>query len=483
MKSNEPENSKRFVRNNSKRQRKANKGVSLFNSGPVGTCVRKDSKVCVVGIWHLGSVYSACLAELGYSVVGVDRDQNRVENLNKGGTPLFEPGLGELVAKNIRLGRLGYTADLRDALVGASFVVIAFDTRVNEKDEVDLSEVYDTATKIAEWLENGSIIIVSSQVPVGTCEEIKSQIRQKRHSLDFDVACVPENLRLGQAIERFMNPERIVIGADNDNTLDRVEAFFSVVKASKIRMNLRSAEMTKHALNAFLATSISFINEIANLCDEVGADALLVAEAMHLDSRIGPKAMLKPGLGFAGGTLARDLKVLQKLGRKMGCQTHLINGVLDVNQQQNRMIAGKLRRIYGSLQNLTVGVLGLTYKAGTSTLRRSASLEIIKDLTDGGARVKAYDPKADLRELKGPREFEFCSDPFEVAHGSDALVFVTDWPEFKELNFSRVKSLMKKPVVVDAQNMLDAERLIQMGFVYLGIGRGQGFHLALERKK
>jgi UDPglucose 6-dehydrogenase len=446
-------------------------------------CVRKDFKVCVVGIWHLGSVYSACLAELGYSVVGVDRDQNRVENLNKGVPPLFEPGLGELIAKNIRLNRLSYTVNLKEAFTGASFVVISFDTRVDENDEVDLSEVYDTAAELAEWLENDSIVIVSSQVPVGTCEDIKSLIRQKRPSLDFDVACVPENLRLGQAIDRFMNPERIVIGADNNNTLDRVEAFFSIVNAPKLRMSLRSAEMTKHALNAFLATSISFINEIANLCDEVGADALKVAEALRLDSRIGPKAMLKPGLGFAGGTLARDLRVLQKLGGKVGYQARLINGVLEVNRQQNRMIAGKLRKIYGSLENLTVGVLGLTYKAGTSTLRRSASLEIIRDLTDGGTRVKAYDPKADLSEIQGHREFEFCSDPLTVAKGSDALVFVTDWPEFKELDFPRIKSLMKKPVVVDAQNMLDAERLIQMGFIYLGVGRGRDFQLALEGKK
>jgi len=444
--------------------------------------MEKNAKVCVVGIWHLGSIYSACLADLGYLVTGVDKDQNRVKDLNKGVPPVFEPGLGELIAKNIRLNRLGYTVDLKDALVGASFVLIAFDTRVDENDEVDLSEIFDIVAELAGYLENDSIIIVSSQVPVGTCGEIKSLIRQRRPSLDFDVTCVPENLRLGQAIERFMNPERIVIGADNSDTLDRVEAFFSVVDAPKVRMNLRSAEMTKHALNAFLATSISFINEIANLCDEVGADALKVAEALRLDSRIGPKAMLKPGLGFAGGTLARDLKVLQKLGGRAGYQTSLINGVLEVNRRQNRMIAGKLRKIYGSLQNLTVGVLGLTYKAGTSTLRRSASLEVIRDLINGGAKVKAYDPKADLREIQGRREFELYSDALAVANGSDALVFVTDWPEFKDLDFSRIRSLMKKPVVIDAQNMLDAERLIQMGFIYLGVGRGQGFQLAREGK-
>jgi UDPglucose 6-dehydrogenase len=439
--------------------------------------MRKSFKVCIVGLWHLGSVYSACLSELGYSVVGWDRKQTIVENLNKGIPPLFEPGLGELITRNIRLGRLRYTTNVKEALTGASVVVISFDTRVDENDEVDLSEIYDTITELAEWLENGSILIVSSQVPVGTCESIRSLIRQKRLSLNFDVAYIPENLRLGQAIDRFMNPEWIVIGADNESTLDKVEEFFSVVKVPIIRMNLKTAEMTKHALNAFLATSISFINEIANLCDEVGADALKVADALRLDSRIGPRALLRPGLGFAGGTLARDLKTLQKIGRRAGYQTHLIDGVLMVNQRQNRMIVEKLRKIFGSLQNLTVGVFGLTYKAGTSTLRRSASLEIIRDLTDGGAKVKAYDPKADLREIQGRMDFEFYPDPWAVASGSDALIFVTDWPEFKQLDFSRVKSIMKKPVVVDAQNLLDAERLIQMGFIYIGVGRGQSFQL------
>jgi UDPglucose 6-dehydrogenase len=432
----------------------------------------KDSKVCVIGIWHLGSVYSACLAELGYFVVGVDRDQNRVDNLNKGVPPLFEPGLEELILKNIRLNRLHYTTDLRNALIGASFVIIAFDTRVDENDEVDLSEIFDTAVALAEWLENDTIIIVSSQVPVGTCEKIKSLIRQKRSSLNFDVAYVPENLRLGQAIERFMHPERIVIGADNERTLDKVEEFFSIVKAPKIKMDLRSAEMSKHALNAFLATSISFINEIANLCDEVGADALKVAEAMRLDSRISPKAPLKPGLGFAGGTLARDLKILQKIGKEANYHTYVIDSVLIVNRQQNKMPVKKLLKVYGKLQDLRVGILGLTYKAGTSTLRRSVAMEIIKDLVNGGASVKVYDPKADFHELKLHDEFEVCSNPYAVADGSDALIIITDWPEFKELDFSQIKSLMRKPVIIDAQNILDAERLIKMGFIYLGIGRG-----------
>ena len=434
---------------------------------------RRQDKVCVIGIWHLGSVVSACLADLGYSVVGVDKDLEKVENLNKGVPPLFEPGLPELITKNIKLKQLAYTTDLWDAVRGSSHVLITFDTPVNEKDEVDLSEIFATTVELSRYLEKGSIIIVSSQVPVGTCEQIKSTIKQNNPSLDFDIAYSPENLRLGQAIQRFKSPERIVIGADSTSTLNKVEKFFDVISAPKVRMNLRSAEMTKHALNAFLATSISFINEIANLCDELGADALKVAAALRLDERIGQRAMLQPGLAFAGGTLARDLKVLKNLGDKLDYETYLIDGVLKVNEQQNKIVIRKLEKIYGSVKDLTVGILGLTYKAGTSTLRRSAALEIINELVSEGAVVKAYDPKADLGEVQLHKEFEFCTSPYEVAKDADALVIITEWPEFKELDFDLLKSTMKKPVLIDAKNMLDDGQMMEMGFLYLGVGRGQ----------
>lgn len=431
------------------------------------------NKVCVIGIWHLGAVTSACLADLGYRVVGVDSSAKRIDNLNVGVPPVFEPGLEEMIKNNILLRRLEYTTNLKAALQGATYVLITYDTPVDERDEVDLSQIFNVASELATNLQNDSTIIVSSQVPVGSCEKIASLIKDRKPSLNFGIAYVPENLRLGQAIKRFKHPEMIVIGYDSVATQAKVEKFFSIIKTPKLYVDLRTAEMTKHAINTYLAMSISFINEIANLCDKVGADAVNIADAMHLDSRIGPKAMLRPGLGFAGGTLARDLKVLQNLGEKVGYPTHLIDGILKVNQRQNRMVAGKLREIYGSVQGLTVGVLGLTYKAGTSTLRRSASLEIIRDLVNDGATVKAYDPKADEREVRVHNEFKFCSDPFAVASGSDALVLMTGWPEFKELDFTRIKSLMKKPVVIDAQNMLDAERMVRMGFIYLGVGRGQ----------
>lgn len=415
---------------------------------------------------------SACLADLGYLVVGVDKDTKKVKDLNKGIPPIFEPGLSELVTKNVNAKRLSYTTDLSHALKGAGYVLITFDTPVDEKDEVDLSEIFTTSIELAKYLENGSIIIVSSQVPVGTCDQIKAIIKQNNPSLDFDIAYTPENLRLGQAIDGFKNPERIIIGANNTATLDRVEEFFDVIGAPKVRMNLRTAEMAKHALNAFLATSISFINEIANLCDKLGADAVKVAEALQSDERIGQKLPLQPGLAFAGGTLARDLKALKQLGDKFGYETHLINGVLKVNEEHNKLVVRKLEKIYGSIKDLTVGILGLTYKAGTSTLRRSAALEIIKELTNRGVTVKAYDPKAALNEVQRHKEFEFCTDPYMVARDSDALVIVTDWPEFKSLDFDLIKSTMKKPVIVDAKNMLDGEQLAEKGFTYLGVGRG-----------
>ena len=430
-------------------------------------------KICVIGIWHLGAVYSACLANLGYNVVGVDKDAKKVKDLIDGIPPIFEPGLEELIKANINQQRLSYTTDLSQAARGADYVLITFDTPVDDNDEVDLSEIFAAAAELAKYLDDNATVIVSSQVPVGTCEQIKTLINKVVPSLDFDIACSPENLRLGQAIDVFNNPERIVIGADTPATLDKAERLFAPIGAPSVRMNLRGAEMTKHALNAFLATSISFANEIANLCDEVGADALKVAEALRTDSRIGMKARLLPGLGFAGGTLARDLKVLKGIGDRTGYETNLINSVLSVNQRQNKLVVRKLKKVYGALKGLTVGILGLTYKPGTSTLRRSAALEIIGDLLKEGAVVRAHDPKADLTEIEQHREFEFCADPYHAAGGTDALVIITGWPEFQNLDFPKIAAAMKRPVLIDTQNMLDADRMISLGFTYFGVGRGK----------
>ncbi len=405
-------------------------------------------------------------------VVGFDRDPQLIDELRAGRLPLFEPGLENLVERGIAEGRLWFTADPQEALSGARYAIVAYDTTVDESDESDLSQVMGAASLMAEHLEDGSIVIISSQVPVGTSGLIQATIRRGRPSLEFGIAYVPENLRLGQAIERFKKPDMIVIGADDPAAASAADELLTGIDAPRVVVSVRTAEMTKHALNAFLATCISFANEMANLCDAAGADALDVARALHLDGRVGPLAPLRPGLGFAGGTLARDLKTLRRLGERDGCGTPLIDGVLTVNEQQNRVVARKLTKACGSLQGITVGVLGLTYKPGTSTLRRSVALEIIGELIALGAAVRAHDPRANREELPDTANFEFCPDPSAVAEGSDALVIVTEWPEFRDLDFAAIMKSMRTPVLVDAQNMLDAKEMTELGFQYLGVGRG-----------
>jgi UDPglucose 6-dehydrogenase len=435
--------------------------------------VRQDGKVCVTGLWHLGTVTSACLADLGYQVVAVDENSERVASLNDGAPPLFEPGLAELVRKHLTSGRLHFTSSLGEAVQAASHVVITHDTPVNEKDEPDLGPIASTIDALAGCLGDGATIIVSSQVPVGTCEALASRLRALNPGLHFGVACVPENLRLGQAIERFLRPDFLVFGADNEATMQRVEALYAPIPGPRVRVDLRTAEMTKHAINAYLATCISFGNELANLCDEVGADALQVVQVLRLDSRASPKAPLAPGLGFAGGTLARDMTVLQKLATQHRYAAPLLKGVLAVNEFQNRMVVQRLEGLLGTLAARTIGVLGLTYKPGTSTLRRSAAIEIIRDLVAKGAAIQAFDPKADPAEVElHRREFSICTDPYAAAKDADALALVTPWPEFRDLDLARLKVVMHTPVILDAPNMLEPAKVTQAGFVYQGIGRG-----------
>jgi len=429
-------------------------------------------KVCVIGIWHQGAVAAACLADLGYTVVGVDHDSVRIKYLNMGKAPLFEPGLDELLSKGIKTGQLLFTSDIKQGMSGARDIIIAFDTPVDESDEVNLTEIFSTAREIAPYLLPDTLIIVTAQVPVGTCEQIASLIRETNPQSDFDISYIPENLRLGEAIERYKFPEMPVIGANCMETLKRVERLFSRLPVSWMRMSLRSAEMTKHALNAFLAVSICFANEIGNLCDEIGADAQQVAKGLRLEPRIGPKAMLFPGLGFSGGTLARDMRTLLHLGDRVGCETMVIDGAWEANQRQNLLVVQKLRKFFGSLEDLHAGVLGLTYKPGTSTLRRSVSIEIINDMVSQGATVKAYDPMADREELVIHKEFEFCEDAYSAAEGCDVLVLITPWPEFKQLDYQRIRTVMRRPLIFDPQNMLNPEQLFQIGFAYLGVGRG-----------
>lgn len=430
-------------------------------------------KVCVIGLWHLGTVSSACLAELGYQVVGVEPDLPKAGNLRRGIPPLFESGLAELMETHLASGRLRFTSDLSDGTAGASYVLIAFDTPVDDQDDPDLTPITAAVESLAGCLEDGVTIVVSSQVPVGTCDVLADRLRTLAPGLRFGMACVPENLRLGQAIERFLRPDLLVFGADSDQTMAKVETLFSSIPGPRVRVDLRTAEMTKHAINAYLATCISLGNELANLCDEVGADALQVAGALRLEGRVSPRAPILPGLGFAGGTLARDMKVLTKLADQHHYPAPFLKGVLALNRLQNATVIHRLEKLLGSLRANTIGVLGLTYKPGTSTLRRSAAIEIIRDVLTKGANVRAYDPKADPAEVASLQQgFTVCDDPYAVAQGADAIVLITPWPEFKDLDLSRLRAPMRGLVFLDTANLLDPLQVTQAGLVYQGIGRG-----------
>lgn len=410
---------------------------------------------------------------MGYSVVGVDEDATRIAKLNAGTAPLYEPGLDGLLQQGLANRKLRFTTDFANGVRGSQYVWLTYDTPVNDRDEVDLSTIHAAAKKIAQHLEDEGVIVVHSQVPVGTCEEIECVVQACAPKRPFGIACVPENLRLGKALECFRKPAMLVIGSNQEATIDRVESFCSPFPCRKLRMNLRSAEMTKHAINSYLATCISYIDELANLCDAVGANAATVSAALRMDERVSPRAPLLPGgLGFAGATLARDLRALQSIGKRVAHPTHLFDAVLEVNEEQKRIVYRRLSAHFGSLEGLTVGILGLTYKTGTSTLRRSAAIEIARGLKDAGATVKGYDPKAAREELSGQDIIQFCSSADEVAADSDALVIVTEWPEFKDLNFAALASRMKHRVLIDTKNLLEPERLRALGFTYSDIGRG-----------
>ena len=426
--------------------------------------------IAVVGLWHLGSVIAASWAELGHRVVGIDRSAQVVGRLEAGGAPIREAGLDALIKTGVARGRLSFTTDAR-AVADSDFLFIAFDTPVDDEDRLDLAELDQAIRAAVPHLKDGAVVVVSSQVPVGTCGGWRRELQRSSRHKAVELVCAPENLSLGDAVRCYLHPDRVVVGAEDAAALDRVRALFAPMKAPFVTMSLASAEMAKHALNSFLATSVSFINEIATLCEVTGTDVLSVVEALKADPRIGPRAFLAAGLGFAGGTLARDIQVLREVGRTRRVTTPLLESVLEVNRGRAGLVVRRLLDRYSKISGLGVGVLGLTYKAGTSTLRRSVALEVIKTLSGAGATVRAFDPKADLSELDGSARFEVAADAYEAAQGASALLILTEWPEFAQLDYDRILSLMEEPVVIDGKNLLAPLRLSDRGFVYTGIGR------------
>ena len=430
------------------------------------------ANICVTGIWHQGAVVSACLADLGHHVHGVCEERTAAA-LNAGKPPVHEPLLPEIIQQNIRAARLGYSADYRVGLQGADFAFICTDTPVNMADESDLSSIYQIAENIGRNISNAISLCITAQVPCGTSEDLAKMVRSlSTHKIS--VAYIPEFLRLGTAVQTFREADRVVIGCNDPAISPSIAALYEPLGRPIVHTDIRSAEMAKHDSNAFLATSISFINEIAELCVPLHADALEVVRILKLDKRIGKYAFLSPGLGFAGGTLGREIRTLQKFGSSHRLSTHLMDAVWEINAQRALLVGRRLTTVLGSLTGRQIGILGLTYKAGTSTMRRAISLDIIRDLVQKGATIVAFDPLANLSEVPDLPPMRMVADPYQAAQGCTALVLVTEWAEIDSLDFARLRSGMSGDVFLDTRNLLDPARMVQAGFRYLGIGRSLG---------
>ena len=434
-------------------------------------------RVAIVGTGYVGLVSGACFADFGHQVICVDKDADKIAALARGEIPIYEPGLAELVASNMRAGRLAFTTNLTNPVREADVVFIAVGTPSRRGDgHADLSFVYTAAREIAAELSGFTVVVTKSTVPIGTGDEVERIIREARPSADFAVVSNPEFLREGAAIRDFKLPDRIVIGTEDARAREVMTELYRplfVNAAPILYTDRRSAELIKYAANAFLATKITFINEIADLCERVGADIQEVARGMGLDNRIGGK-FLHAGPGFGGSCFPKDALALIKTGQDNASQLRIIETVLAVNEVRRRMMARKVAAaLGGSARDKTVAILGLTFKPNTDDMREAPSITLITALRDMGARVRAYDPAGmeQAKPLLG--EVTFCESVYDAAESADALVIVTEWEEFRALDFDRLKRIMRRPVLVDLRNIYRAEEVMRAGFAYASIGREQ----------
>lgn len=432
------------------------------------------ARIGIVGSWHQALVYGAGFASLGHRVTGICHDAAAADSLNHARPPLFETGLEALMRRMIRAGRLKYTADYREGLAGARFAFISIDTPVRDDDSSDLGSIEAAARQMGRHLSASAVVCVSAQVPVGTCDTLRGVIAAERGGRQVAIAYVPEFLRLGTALETFRRADRVVVGADSPRVARRVADLYRGLKRPTFLTDIRTAEMAKHAANIFLATSISFMNEIADLSERTGADATTVAAIVKADRRVGPHAFLAPGLGYAGGTLGREIKALQRIGKDVGVNTRLLDAVDRVNAARPAALVDKIRDVLSGLSNRRIAVLGLTYKPGTSTMRRAVSLEIIRELVRGGSSVAAFDPLANLSELDGAPPFTRVPTPYDAAKEADAVVLITPWRGIDDLDLRRIARVMRRRVLFDTRNHFDPRIAQKAGFVYRGIGRSAG---------
>ncbi|MGB8213884.1 MAG: UDP-glucose/GDP-mannose dehydrogenase family protein [Anaerolineales bacterium] len=429
-------------------------------------------QICVIGIGYVGLVTAACFADLGNRVIALDVNEKRIENLKKRIMPIYEPGLEELVERNVRANRITFTTSYSEALEGTEFAFIAVATPSGGDGEADLQFVAAAAQTIAKTMTAPLIIINKSTVPVGTGDWVANIIKSNQpEPIPFAVVSCPEFLREGTAIGDFMQPHRTVLGSFDREAAAKVAQLHLPLRAPIVITDLRTAEMIKYASNAFLATKISFINEIADICEALGADVKEVAVGMGYDKRIGP-SMLDAGLGWGGSCFPKDVKALAYMAEEKQVDPKILNTVTHANYERRRIVVKRLEEMVGNLQNKTIGFLGLAFKPNTDDMREAPSIDIAQILVTAGAKVRAYDPVA-VDNARGilPAVTMF-SDPYDMAKDSDAIIVITEWNEFKQLDLERIRAVMKTPILFDGRNIYDPDEARTLGFKYRGIGRG-----------
>jgi UDPglucose 6-dehydrogenase len=427
-----------------------------------------DMKICVHGLWHLGSVTAACLARAGFETVGLHPESATIGRFQQGHAPLFEPGLDALIRAGLDSGKLRFSTDPA-AAADADLVWVTFDTPVDDEDRTDDAAVIGAVEQLLPLLKDDAVVLLSSQVPVGTTRTLARRFAATYPERRVGFAYSPENLRLGKAIEVFEQPERIIIGTDDDRTRAALTPLLSRFSDQLIWLSIESAEMTKHSLNAFLAVSVTFMNEIATLCEQVGADAAEVERALRSEPRIGQRAYIRPGAGFAGGTLARDIMTVNRLAGEHGISLPMLGGVIASNRQHLDWPARQLAARLGTLAGRRVAVLGLTYKPGTDSLRRSPGLALCQSLADAGAIVAAHDPRAEPLPAEFGKITRAATIEAALA-GAEAVVLMTEWPEYRALDPMLLTEAMAAPLVLDQGRFL-AERLAgQAGITYVTVG-------------
>ncbi len=432
-------------------------------------------RIAMIGTGYVGLVSGACFSELGHSVACVDVDEDKVAALTARHMPIYEPGLDAMVAENSDRGRLSFTTDLASAVSGAEAVFIAVGTPSRAEDgDADLSHVYAAAGEVAAALDGATLVVTKSTVPVGTGGEIARIIAKARPDADFDIASNPEFLREGSAIKDFMHPDRVVIGAASERARQIMRDIYKPLEALGTPLfftTLETAELIKYAANAFLATKITFINEIADLCEAVGANVEDVATGIGLDNRIGPR-FLAAGPGFGGSCFPKDTLALLAMGRHHGVEQNIVEAVVTVNDRRKRAMAGRVvAACGGSVGGMTIAILGLTFKPDTDDMRDSPAIDIVGGLQAAGAVVRAFDPEGMEEAGKCLNDVVYCGDAYEAMDGADALVIVTEWDQFRGLDLDRVKSLLREPVFVDFRNVYAPDDMAKAGFRYHCIGR------------